>query len=130
MKKITLLLIFMLLCVATYSQTFVCTDINYYGPNYNPTSIQKNKARYLGSKATLTFFDKSLKISYTEKGKTKSIVLDKFNDNEYHYYEKDLLGNVTKGVLKLQKWAAYIKSFTIESYNNNSLETYATFKRD
>ena len=55
MKKITLLLIFMLLCVATYSQTFVCTDINYYGPNYNPTSIQKNKARYLGSKATLTF---------------------------------------------------------------------------
>lgn len=119
-----------MLYLTIQAQTFVCTDINYYGPNYNPTSIQKNKARYLGSKATLTFFDKSLKISYTEKGKTKSIVLDKFNDNEYHYYEKDLLGNVTKGVLKLQKWAAYIKSFTIESYNNNSLETYATFKRD
>lgn len=130
MKKVISILILLSLCVVTYAQTFVCTDINYYGPNYNPTSIQKNKARYLGSKATLTFFDKSLKISYTEKGKTKSIVLDKFNDNEYHYYEKDLLGNVTKGVLKLQKWAAYIKSFTIESYNNNSLETYATFKRD
>lgn len=121
---------FFLLSISIHAQTFVCTDINYYGPNYNPTSIQKNKARYLGSKATLTFFDKSLKISYTENDKTKSIVLDKFNDNEYHYYEKDLRGNVTKGVLKLQKWAAYIKSFTLESYNNNSLEVYATFKRD
>jgi len=130
MKRLFFITSFLMLYLTIQAQTFVCTDINYYGPNYNPTSIQKNKARYLGSKATLTFFDKSLKISYTEKGKTKSIVLDKFNDNEYHYYEKDLLGNVTKGVLKLQKWAAYIKSFTIESYNNNSLETYATFKRD
>ena len=130
MRKYLFISFLLLFFLEIQAQTFVCTDINYYGPNYNPTSIQKNKARYLGSKATLTFFDKSLKISYTEKGKTKSIVLDKFNDNEYHYYEKDLLGNVTKGVLKLQKWAAYIKSFTIESYNNNSLETYATFKRD
>lgn len=130
MKKLLSVVVICLLSVTVQAQTFVCTDINYYGPKYNPTSIQKNKARYLGSKATLTFFDKSLKISYTENGKTKSIVLDKFNDNEYHYYEKDLLGNVTKGVLKLQKWAAYIKSFTLESYNNNSLEAYATFKRD
>ena len=130
MKKFALFLISMLLCLAAYAQSFVCTDINYYGPNYNPTSIQRNKARFLGSKVTLTFYDKSLKISYSEKGKTKSGVLDKVNDNEYQFYEKDLLGNVTKGVIKLQKWAAYIKSFTLESYKNNSLEVYATFKRD
>ena len=130
MKKMILLYVLFLLSITIQAQTFVCTDINYYGPNYNPTSIQKNKARYLGSKATLAFYDKNLKISYSEKGKTKSFVLDKVNDNEYHFYEKDLLGNVTKGVIKLQKWAAYIKSFTLESYKNNTLEVYATFKRD
>jgi len=130
MKKLVILSMLSFWCLLIQAQTFVCTDINYYGPNYNPTSIQKNKARYLGSKVTLTFYDKSLKISYSEKGKTESGVLDKVNDNEYHFYEKDLLGNVTKGVIKLQKWAAYIKSFTLESYKNNSLEVYATFKRD
>jgi hypothetical protein len=130
MKKVITIFVISLLSITIQAQTFVCTDINYYGSKYNPTSIQKNKARYLGSKASLTFYDKSLKISYSEKGKTNSFVLDKVNDNEYHYYEKDLLGNVTKGVLKLQKWAAYIKSFTLESYTNNSLEVYAIFKRD
>ena len=130
MNRILTTLLVLLLCMEVQAQTFVCTDINYYGPNYNPTSIQKNKARYLGSKATLTFYDKSLKISYSEKGKSKSFVLDKVNDNEYHFYEKDLLGNVTKGVVKLRKWAAYIKFFTLESYKNNSLEVNATFTRD
>lgn len=130
MKKILFTTLLLLFGIFAKAQTFVCTDVNYYGPNYNPTSIQNNKARYLGSKATLTFYDKSLKISYLEKGKTKSFVLDKVNDNEYHFYEKDLLGNVTKGVIKLQKWVAYIKSFTLESYKNNSLEVNATFKRD
>ena len=130
MKRIIFIFTSLLICVVIQAQTFVCTDINYYGPNYNPTSIQRNKARYLGSKVTLTFYDKSLKISYSEKGKTESGVLDKVNDNEYHFYEKDLLGNVTKGVVKLRKWAAYIKSFTLESYKNNSLEVNATFKRD
>ncbi len=130
MKKVISLLAFLLLSITIQAQTFVCTDINYYGPNYNPSSIQRNKARFLGAKVTLTFYDKSLKLSYSEKGKTKSGVLDKVNDNEYQFYEKDLLGNVTKGVIKLQKWAAYIKSFTLESYKNNSLEVYATFKRD
>ena len=130
MKKILLFISLLVLCLTVQAQTFICTDINYYGPNYNPTSIQRNKARFLGSKVILTFYDKSLKISYSEKGKIKSGVLDKVNDNEYQFYEKDLLGNVTKGVIKLQKWAAYIKSFTLESYKNNSLEVYATFKRD
>lgn len=130
MKKVISLLAFLLLSITIQAQTFVCTDINYYGPNYSPSSIQRNKARFLGAKVTLTFYDKSLKLSYSEKGKTKTGVLDKVNDNEYQFYEKDLLGNVTKGVIKLQKWAAYIKSFTLESYKNNSLEVYATFKRD
>lgn len=129
MKKIALFLISMLLCVAAYAQSFVCTDINYYGPNYNTTSIQKNKAKYLGSKATLTFYDKSLKISTNTDGKIESVVLEKVNNNEYQIVDKRG-NNVKKMVIKLNKLVEYIRSFTVESYNNYSLEMNATFKRD
>ena len=129
MKKFALFLISMLLCLAAYAQSFVCTDINYYGPNYNPTSIQKNKARYLGSKATLTFYDKSLKISTNTDGKIESVVLEKVNNNEYQIVEKRG-NNVKKMVIKLNKLVEYIRSFTVDSYNNYSLEMNATFKRD
>jgi len=129
MKKIALFLISMLLCVAAYAQSFVCTDINYYGPNYNTTSIQKNKAKYLGSKATLTFYDKSLKISTNTDGKIESLVLEMVNNNEYQIVDKRGK-NVKKMVIKLNKLVEYIRSFTVESYNNYSLEMNATFKRD
>ncbi len=129
MKKIALFLISMLLCVAAYAQSFVCTDINYYGPNYNTTSIQKNKAKYLGSKATLTFYDKSLKISTNTDGKIESVVLEKVNNNEYQIVDKRG-NNIKKMVIKLNKLVEYIRSFTVESYNNYSLEMNATFKRD
>ena len=129
MKKIALFLISMLLCVAAYAQSFVCTDINYYGPNYNTTSIQKNKAKYLGSKATLTFYDKSLKISTNTDGKIESLVLEMVNNNEYQIVDKRGK-NVKKMVIKLNKLVEYIRSFTVDSYNNYSLEMNATFKRD
>ena len=129
MKKIALFLISMLLCVAAYAQSFVCTDINYYGPNYNTTSIQKNKAKYLGSKATLTFYDKSLKISTNTDGKIESLVLEMVNNNEYQIVDKRG-NNIKKMVIKLNKLVEYIRSFTVESYNNYSLEMNATFKRD
>jgi hypothetical protein len=115
--------------VAAYAQSFVCTDINYYGPNYNTTSIQKNKAKYLGSKATLTFYDKSLKISTNTDGKIESVVLEKVNNNEYQIVDKRG-NNIKKMVIKLNKLVEYIRSFTVESYNNYSLEMNATFKRD
>ena len=129
MKKNLLIFTWLLLSVAAKAQTFVCTDINYYGPNYNPTSIQKNKARYLGSKATLTFYDKSLKISTNTDGKIESVVLEKVNNNEYQIVEKRG-NNVKKLVIKLNKWVEYIRSFKVESYNNYSLEMNAAFKRD
>ena len=110
-------------------QTFVCTDYNYYGSDWSSQKVQKEKAKYLGSKATLTFFDKSLKFSYTTNGKTESIVLDKVNTSEYQAIEKR--GNdVNKVVLKLNTWIEYIRSFTIEGYKNYSLQGSATFKRD
>lgn len=92
---------------------------------FNP----KNKARYLGSKATLTFYDKSLKISTNTNGKIESVVLEKVNSNEYQIVE-NRGNNVKKLVVKLNKWVEYIRSFTVESYNNYSLEMNAAFKRD
>lgn len=129
MKKVISFILFSLLSITIHAQKFVCTDINYYGPNYNTTSIQKNKAKYLGSKATLTFYDKSLKISTNTDGKIESVVLEKVNNNEYQIVDKRG-NNVKKMVIKLNKLVEYIRSFTVESYNNYSLEMNATFKRD
>lgn len=91
--------------------------------------MQKEKAKFLGSKATLTFFDKSLKFSHTTNGKTESIVMDKVNACEYQAVEKRG-NNTNKLVLKLNKWVEYIRSFTIEGYKNYSLEATITYKRD
>ena len=129
MKRLFFITSFLMLYLTIQAQSFVCKDINYYGPNYNPTSIQKNKAKYLGSQATLTFYDKSLKISTNTDGKIESVVLEKVNNNEYQIVEKRG-NNVKKLVVKLNKWVEYIRSFTVESYNNYSLEMNATFKRD
>ena len=129
MKRLLFTFTSLLICVVIQAQSFVCTDINYYGPNYNPSSIQRNKARYLGSKATLTFYDKSLKISTNTDGKIESVVLEKVNNNEYQIVEKRG-NNVKKMVIKLNKLVEYIRSFTVDSYNNYSLEMNATFKRD
>ena len=112
------------------AQTFVCTDINYYGSDLSPQKIQKEKAKYLGSKATLTFFDNSVKLSMNQDGKVESIVLDKVNNNEYQYIEKNRVGDVKKAVVKLNKWVEYIRSFTVEGYKNYSLQATATYKRD
>ena len=114
MKRLLFTFTSLLICVVIQAQSFVCTDINYYGPNYNPSSIQRNKARYLGSKATLTFYDKSLKISTNTDGKIESVVLEKVNNNEYQIVEKRG-NNVKKMVIKLNKLVEYIRSVTVES---------------
>lgn len=61
MKRLFFITSFLMLFITIQAQTFVCTDINYYGSNYTPQTAQKNRAKYLGTKATLTFYDKSLK---------------------------------------------------------------------
>lgn len=129
MKKVISIFVISLLSITIQAQTFVCTDINYYGSDLSPQKIQKEKAKYLGSKATLAFYDKSVKLSTTEDGKVESVVLDKVNDNEYQAIDKRG-NNVKKLVLKLNKWIEYIRSFTIEGYENYSLKATVTYKRD
>jgi hypothetical protein len=129
MKKIIIFIPVLILTLTIQAQTFVCTDIDYRGTDLTPQKVQKEKTRYLGSKATLTFFDKSLKFSFTTNGKTESIIMDKVNANEYQAIEKRG-NNTNKLVLKLNTWIEYIRSFTIEGYKNYSLEATATYKRD
>jgi hypothetical protein len=129
MKKIIIFIPVLILTLTIQAQTFVCTDIDYRGTDLTPQKVQKEKAKYLGSNATLTFYDKSLRLSTTTNGKTESIVMDKVNANEYQAIEKR--GNSTnKLVLKLNKWVEYIRSFTLEVYKNYSLEGTVTYKRD
>ena len=133
MKKLIVTSMLSFLFSMIQAQTFVCSDINFYNSDMTPQKIQKEKAKYLGSKATLTFYDKTLKISVKENGKTESLVLDKVNNNEYKIEEtkgKFPHSNTRKLVIKLNKWVEYIRSFTVESYNNYSLEMKATYKRD
>lgn len=129
MKNLIVISLLSFLCLTIQAQTFVCTDIDYRGSDLTPQKIQKEKAKYLGSKATLAFYDKSVKLSTIEDGKVESIVLDKVNSNEYQAIEKKG-NNVRKIVLKLNKWVEYIRSFTVEVYKNYSLEGTVTFKRD
>lgn len=129
MKNLLLVTLLLSLCFTVQAQTFVCTDIDYRGTDLTPQKIQKEKAKYLGSKATLAFYDKSVKLSTIEDGKVESIVLDKVNSNEYQAIEKKG-NNVRKIVLKLNKWVEYIRSFTVEVYKNYSLEGTVTYKRD
>ncbi len=129
MKKIIVISMLSFLCLTVQAQTFVCTDIDYRGTDLTPQKVQKEKAKYLGSKATLTFFDKSLKFSFTTNGKTESIIMDKVNANEYQAIEKRG-NNTNKLVLKLNTWIEYIRAFNIEGYKNYSLEATATYKRD
>lgn len=129
MKKIICISFLLMFFLDIQAQTFICTDFDYRGTELTPQKVQKEKAKYLGSKATLTFFDKSLKFSFTTNGKTESIIMDKVNANEYQVIEKRG-NNTNKLVLKLNTWIEYIRSFTIEGYKNYSLEATATYKRD
>lgn len=130
MKKIFFISFLLLSFIDIQAQTFVCTDISFYDSELTPQQIQKEKAKYLGFKATLTFYDKSLRLSVEENGRVESLILDKVKDNEYQYIEKKGAQRVNKLVVKLNKWVEYIRSFTIEGYKNYSLVTSATYKRD
>ena len=88
MRKILFISFFLLFFIDIQAQTFVCTDINYYGSELTAQQVQKEKAKYLGFKATLTLYDKSLRLSVEENGKVESLILDKIKDNEYQYIEK------------------------------------------
>ena len=129
MKKVILFFLISLFSITIQAQTFVCTDFDYRGSELTPQKVQKEKIKYLGSKATLTFYDKSLKISAKINGEIVSVILDKNNNNEYQATEKHGK-NITRMVLKLNKWVEYIRSFSIEFYKNYSLEGTITYKRD
>ena len=130
MKRLLFIFTSLLICVVIQAQTFVCTDIDYRGKDLTPQKVQKEKAKYLGSKATLEFYDNTLKLSMKEGERVESIVLDKVNGSEYTFLESKGNGNSRKIVLKLNKWVEYIRSFTVEVYKNYSLEGKVTYKRD
>ena len=132
MKKILFATVVLVLnCISLKAQSFVCTDLSFYGSDLSPKEIQNEKMKSLGSKATITIFDKYIKSVFTNnKGRVESYVLDKVDDTKYQYSEKTSYGYNYKIVVKLQKMVAYIKGFTVEVYKDYKLEGTLTFKRE
>ena len=131
MKKILSIVVICLLSIAVQAQKFVCSDLNFYGSDLSQKEIQDEKKRTLGSKAVLDIYDNYLKIVSTyNNAKSESYVLDKVNDTEYKYSEKTSYGYTYRMVIKLQKYVAYIKGFTIDVYKDNKLQGKVTYKRD
>ena len=108
------------------SQTFVCTDMNYYDSDLSDKRIQEEKVKTLGSKAVLSLFDKNLKITLTDNdGETHSFVLDRISDNEYQMIERQ-----RKMKIKLVKLIGYIRTLTIEVYKDDQLSGNVLYKRE
>lgn len=132
MKRGLFIIVFSLLTLLVQAQTFVCTDAQFYtynGQSISASNVQKYRAKALGSKAFLKFYDNSLKVSDSQG---ESLVLDKSNgkDDEYYLKKRLLTGNVKKVVLKLNKTVGYIRSFTVVRYFDNKVEEKYTYKRD
>lgn len=83
----------------------------------------------LGTIVELSFYDKSVKYTQKVDGKTKTFVLDKENDTKYSFSIKQ--ARSTRRIeLVLHKTMGYITSFTLYAYENGSLETEWTYKRN
>ena len=131
MKRLYTFTLLVLIGIAIHAQTFVCTDVSFYDSGLSDRRIQERKQEALGSKATLSFFDKSLKITTTDSdGDVDSVVLDKVSDNEYRAVLKRGQQNEERLEIKLSKLFEYIRSFTIKFYKGNRLNVEATYKRD
>lgn len=131
MKKLVTFTLLLLFGVSIHAQTFVCTDINFYDSDLSSKTIQKRKQEALGSKAVLSFYDKSLKITLTDSdGDVESAILDKITDSEYVAIMNSGQQNMEKLEIKLTKLFEYIRSFTVKTYKSYRLDVEATFKRD
>lgn len=129
MKKILAAMVLSVFSMVAYAQTFVCTDMNFYGRDWSSQKIQREKERGLGSKAVLTFYDNSLRLAWTDrKGETVNLILSKIKDDDYIIRETKI-GKTQMMNIKLQKWVGYIKSFSVSVYENQRLIGSATFKR-
>ena len=128
--KLALLTVLLFSFVSTVkAQTFVCTDISFYDTNMTDREIKKIKTDALGSTWFLEFYDNSLKVTISVKGdESPQLIFDKINDSKYQMQD-NRRGRHIQTVIELQKWIAYIKSFTIYSYENGKLRQKGTCKR-
>ncbi len=128
MKKTFLLLLLSVQFTICFSQSFICTDFYAKSTRFTPNDIQEERNRTLGTKATLTIYDKTLKfVSYKENGeKHRPIVYDKAKDGNYQYKKNSSFSYV----IKLNKILGYIKSFKVIVYEDGKESGYIIYKRE
>ena len=95
---------------------------------FTSKEIQEERERTLGTKATITIFDNSLKlVSYKENGeRRRPILYDKTEDGNYQYKKNSSFCYV----IKLNKLFGYIRSFKILVYENGKESGYVLYKRE
>ncbi len=128
MKKIFLSLLLLVQFSICSSQSFICTDFYAKSTMFTSKEIQEERERTLGTKATITIFDNSLKlVSYKENGeRRRPILYDKTEDGNYQYKKNSSFCYV----IKLNKLFGYIRSFKILVYENGKESGYVLYKRE
>lgn len=134
MKKfLSLLLISIIVCLCScttsnyFNGTYVITDLKI--PNGESQEMKEKMARrYLGTKIKLEIYDNTAVFSYLREKNPDRWVLNKINDNTYHWKPEDAEEN--EGItLKLNKSFASVKSINI-IVNKDNGESILTAKRD
>lgn len=132
--RLSVLVMLLFLFVSTVkAQTFVCTDVSFYDSNIPREEREAMRADALGGLGILTFYDKSVKMTFIPCSNDKvAIVLDKKNNSTYTLEEVRKNGYEhynAKRVVELQKWETEVKSFAFSYYTNGYLNYRLIFKR-
>lgn len=121
--KFILIFFALLFSIEVSAQTFKIFEYNDYSER-SQESIQKNKAKYLGSKITLEFYGNDVKL-IDELDTAHPIVLTKVAENKY-----ETTRGSDKCILTLSTWIHYIRSGELNVYRENEHLGKIVFKRD
>jgi len=108
------------------AQTFKISKYEDYSATVSARKKQRDKAKYLGSKVVLDFYESDVKLT-TDVENTTTIVLKKVSEDKYEAIDD----HGTKAVLTLDTWVRYIRKGIITVYDKNNKKIgEVLFERD
>lgn len=127
MKILKILLLFVAIFACgevACAQTFKV--VGYTDKTASTERLNKDKAKFLGSKVILETFPNAIKVTLgAAEAQDRGFVMDKIDNVTYQISDGD-----KKGVLKLHTGVNYIRGGTFRVYKNNKLIGEIIFERD